>query len=104
MTPARAPPRGPRWPNGERHMQQPLLELRDLNIAFNTDRGQVRPVRDVSYSIYPGQTLAVVGESGCGKSVTALSILRLIPMPPGKVLGGQVRFEGRDLLQLPEKE
>jgi oligopeptide/dipeptide ABC transporter ATP-binding protein len=84
--------------------QQPLLELRDLNIAFNTDRGQVRPVRDVSYSIYPGQTLAVVGESGCGKSVTALSILRLIPSPPGKVLSGEVLLEGRDLLQLTERE
>src|SRR5438105_15689645 len=84
--------------------QQPLLELRNLNIAFNTDRGQVRPVRDVSFSIFPGQTLAVVGESGCGKSVTALSILRLIPSPPGKVLGGQVVFEGRDLLALPESE
>src|SRR4051812_31652906 len=85
-------------------MQQPLLELRDLNIAFNTDRGQVRPVRDVSYSIYPGQTLAVVGESGCGKSVTALSILRLIPTPPGQYLSGEVNFQGRDLLRLSEKE
>src|SRR5215218_622290 len=85
-------------------MQQPLLELRDLNIAFNTDRGQVRPVRDVSYTIYPGQTVAVVGESGCGKSVTALSILRLIPSPPGKVLGGSVTFAGRDLLSLTEKD
>jgi oligopeptide/dipeptide ABC transporter ATP-binding protein len=83
---------------------QPLLELRDLNVAFDTSRGQVRPVRDVSYSIYPGQTLAVVGESGCGKSVTALSILRLIPSPPGKVLGGQVLLEGRDLLTLSERE
>src|SRR5205085_6533603 len=83
---------------------QPLLELRDLNIAFNTDRGQIRPVRDVSYSIYPGQTLAVVGESGCGKSVTALSILRLIPTPPGKYLGGQIKLEGRDLLSLSERE
>jgi oligopeptide/dipeptide ABC transporter ATP-binding protein len=85
-------------------MAQPLLELRDLNIAFNTDRGQVRPVRDVSYTIFPGQTLAVVGESGCGKSVTALSILRLIPSPPGKVLGGSVTFGGRDLLALSEKD
>src|SRR5215212_5660021 len=82
----------------------PLLELTDLNIAFDTERGQIRPVRDVSYSIYPGQTLAVVGESGCGKSVTALSILRLIPTPPGKVLGGEIKFEGRDLLGLSEKE
>jgi oligopeptide/dipeptide ABC transporter ATP-binding protein len=84
--------------------QQPLLELKDLNVAFNTDRGQIRPVRDVSYSIYPGQTLAVVGESGCGKSVTALSILRLIPTPPGKVLSGEVLLEGRDLLKLSEPE
>src|SRR5688572_10152519 len=83
---------------------QPLLELKNLSVAFDTERGEVRPVRDVSYSIYPGQTLAVVGESGCGKSVTALSILRLIPSPPGKVLGGQVLLEGRDLLQLSENE
>ena len=85
-------------------MPQPLLELRNLNVAFNTERAQIRPVRDVSYSIYPGQTLAVVGESGCGKSVTALSILRLIPTPPGKVLSGQVLLEGRDLLTLSERE
>jgi len=85
-------------------MQAPLLELKNLNIAFETSRGDVRPVRDVSYSIYPGQTLAVVGESGCGKSVTALSILRLIPSPPGKVLSGEVLLEGRDLLKLSEAE
>ncbi len=83
---------------------QPLLEIDALNVAFDTPRGQLRPVRDVSYSIFPGQTLAVVGESGCGKSVTALSILRLIPSPPGRVLSGQVRFAGRDLLGLPEKQ
>src|SRR5579862_3829349 len=83
---------------------EPLLELKNLTIAFDTERGQIRPVQDVSLSIYPGQTLAVVGESGCGKSVTALSILRLIPMPPGKVLGGQILFEGRDLLKLSEKQ
>ena len=62
----------------------PLLEVKGLNVAFDTDRGQIRPVRDVSLSIYPGQTVALVGESGCGKSVTALSILRLIPSPPGQ--------------------
>src|SRR5687767_494507 len=83
---------------------QPLLELRDLNIAFDTDRGQVRPVRDVSFSIYPGQTVALVGESGCGKSVTSLSVLRLIPQPPGRILGGRVMLENRDLLTLSEKE
>ena len=85
-------------------MAQPLLELRNLNIAFNTERGQVRPVRDVSLSVYPGQTVALVGESGCGKSVTAMSVLRLIPSPPGKVLGGSVTFQGRDLLTLSERE
>src|ERR1700722_15236220 len=83
---------------------KPLLEIANLNVAFETSRGDIRPVRDVSFSIYPGQTLAVVGESGCGKSVTALSILRLIPSPPGKVLGGQILFEGKDLLNLPENQ
>src|SRR4051794_1047490 len=82
----------------------PLLEVKGLNIAFETSRGDVRPVRDVSFAIHPGQTVALVGESGCGKSVTAMSVLRLIPSPPGKVLGGQVLFEGRDLLALPERE
>ena len=82
----------------------PLLEVVGLNVGFETNRGLLRPVRDVSFSIYPGQTLALVGESGCGKSVTSLSILRLIPEPPGKMLSGQVFFEGRDLLQLPQRE
>src|SRR5689334_21925808 len=85
-------------------MAQPLLEVKDLNVAFDTERGQVRPVRDVSFSIFPGQTVALVGESGCGKSVTSLSILRLIPHPPGKVLGGRVLLNGRDLLALSESE
>src|SRR6187551_3406455 len=85
-------------------MPEPLLEIRNLNVAFETNRGDVRPVRDVSLSIYPGQTVAVVGESGCGKSVTAMSILRLIPSPPGKVLNGEIRFSGRDLLTLTERE
>jgi oligopeptide/dipeptide ABC transporter ATP-binding protein len=84
--------------------QQPLLEVNGLNIAFETSRGDVRPVRDVSFTIYPGQTVALVGESGCGKSVTAMSVLRLIPSPPGKVLGGSVTFQGRDLLTLSERE
>ena len=83
---------------------RPLLEIQGLNVAFETSRGDVRPVRDVSLSIFPGQTVALVGESGCGKSVTAMSILRLIPSPPGKVLGGQILFEGRDLLSLSERE
>ena len=79
---------------------QAAPEVHNLYVAFDTERGQVHPVNDVSMSIFPGQTLAVVGESGCGKSVTALSILRLIPQPPGRILGGQINFEGRDLLAL----
>src|SRR3954465_1524470 len=85
-------------------MATPLPEIKTLNPAFTAERGQLWAVRDVSFSIFPGQTLAVVGESGCGKSVTALSILRLIPSPPGNVLGGEVLFQNRDLLQLPERE
>jgi len=85
-------------------MPDPLLQVRNLSIAFGTERGQIVPVRDVSFSIEPGQMVALVGESGCGKSVTAMSILRLIPTPPGKVLGGQVMLGGRDLLQLSEKQ
>src|SRR3954467_11459022 len=83
---------------------EPLLEISNLNVAFETSRQDIRPVRDVSLTIYPGQTVAVVGESGCGKSVTAMSILRLIPSPPGKVLGGEIRFDRRDLLQLSERD
>ena len=85
-------------------VSDPLLEVKNLSVAFDTERGQIVPVRDVSFSIFPGQTVAVVGESGCGKSVTAMSILRLIPSPPGKILNGEVRFSGRDLLKLSEKE
>ena len=85
-------------------MAEPLLEIRDLNIGFDTDKGLVRPVQDLSLSIYPGQTVALVGESGCGKSVTALSILRLISQPPGRFLGGEILLNGRDLLKLPEAD
>ena len=85
-------------------MAQPLLEIKNLNVAFDTDRGQIRPVRDVSFSIYPGQTVALVGESGCGKSVTSLSILRLIPEPPGRILSGEILLNRRNLLSLSERE
>src|SRR5215212_7822854 len=85
-------------------MAQPLLEVQNLTVGFKTERGEIRAVNNASFSIYPGQTLALVGESGCGKSVTAMSILRLIPSPPGKVINGAVRFAGRDLLQLSERE
>jgi peptide/nickel transport system ATP-binding protein/oligopeptide transport system ATP-binding protein len=85
-------------------MPEPLLQVRDLNIAFETSRGDVRPVRDVNFTIFPGQTVAVVGESGCGKSVTAMSILQLLPKPPAKYLGGQILFQGRDLLRTSERD
>jgi peptide/nickel transport system ATP-binding protein len=85
-------------------MASPLLEIRDLSVAFDTEHGRIRPVQNVSFSVFPGQMMAIVGESGCGKSVTALSILRLIAMPPGRILGGQILLQGRDLLQLSERQ
>ncbi len=85
-------------------MAEPLLEIRNLSIGFDTDKGLLRPVQDLTLSIYPGQTVALVGESGCGKSVTALSILRLIPQPPGRFLSGEVVLQGHDLLSFPEAE
>lgn len=83
---------------------QPLLEIKNLSIAFETNRGLVRPVNESSLTLYPGQTVALVGESGCGKSVTAMSILRLIPSPPARVMGGEIIFNGRNLLSLSERE
>ena len=70
-----------------------LLDIRNLKTWFRTDDGTVRAVDGVSLSIWPGETLAVVGESGCGKSVTALSIMRLIRWPPGRIDGGQILFQ-----------
>jgi oligopeptide/dipeptide ABC transporter ATP-binding protein len=82
----------------------PLLSLRDLTVSFATDGGSLRAVDHVSLDVPRGRTVALVGESGCGKSVTALSILRLLPTPPARVEGGQILLEGRDLLTLPERE
>ena len=82
----------------------PLLEVRDLHTEFRTGAGLVRAVNGVSYTVDPGETVAVVGESGSGKSVGALSILRLIPDPPGKVVGGQVIFGGRDIMKFSAAE
>ena len=85
-------------------MSTPLLAIEDLQTHFFTRDGVVRAVDGVSYAVEAGETLAVVGESGCGKSVTALSILRLVPSPPGRIVGGAIRFEGVDLLQIGEGE
>ena len=79
-----------------------LLEVDDLATHFFTRDGVVRAVDGVSFRVKRGETLAIVGESGCGKSVTSLSIMRLIASPPGRIVRGRVLFEGRDLLQLPE--
>ncbi len=81
-----------------------LLELKGLQVHFDTEDGVSRAVDGVSYKLRSGETLGVVGESGCGKSVTALSILGLVPSPPGRVAGGQILFEGQDLLKLSERE
>ena len=81
-----------------------LLEIEDLRTWFFTADGVVRAVDGVSYSVKPGETLAVVGESGCGKSVTAMSILRLLPSPPARIVSGAIRFQGRDLLAADEAE
>ena len=80
-----------------------LLEIEGLKTHFFTRDGVVRAVDGVSFSVAPGETLAVVGESGCGKSVTSLSILRLIASPPGRIVEGSIRFQGQDLLALSER-
>jgi oligopeptide/dipeptide ABC transporter ATP-binding protein len=81
-----------------------LLEVRDLKTHFFTREGVVQAVDGVSFDVEKGKTLGIVGESGCGKSVTALSIMGLIPKPPAKIVGGQVLFEGKDLTQLDDKQ
>jgi oligopeptide transport system ATP-binding protein len=81
-----------------------LLEVQHLTTYFYLEAGVVKAVDDVSYDVEEGETLALVGESGCGKSVSALSMMQLIPQPPGKTIAGEVRFGGRDLLKLEENE
>jgi oligopeptide/dipeptide ABC transporter ATP-binding protein len=82
----------------------PLLSIRNLSVSFETGRGRVNAVNGVNLTVFEGQTLAVVGESGCGKSVTALSVLGLVPRPPAVYNSGQAMFEGQDLLKLSNKE
>lgn len=85
-------------------MTAPLLDIRNLHTQFLTEEGLVKAADGVSYDIYEGETLGLVGESGCGKSVSALSVMRLIPNPPGKITEGEIFFEGRDLLKLSAAE
>lgn len=80
-----------------------LLEIEDLKVQFFTSEGVVRAVDGISYNVEAGETVAIVGESGSGKSVSALAMLRLIPDPPGRIMGGKIEFDGQDLLQLDEE-
>jgi len=84
--------------------QENILEVDGLQTYFYTRGGIVKAVDDVSFQLGRGETLGIVGESGCGKSITALSILRLVPTPPGKIIGGEVRLEGRNLLECDDDE
>src|SRR5438309_11856609 len=84
-----------------RAVADPVLSIRNLAVEFVTDDGVVRAVSDISYDVYPGETLGIVGESGSGKSVSTLSILGLIPQPPGRIVSGEAIFKGRDLMRLP---
>ena len=81
-----------------------LLEVKDLHVSFHTYGGDVQAVRGVSFDLYKGETLAIVGESGSGKSVTAQTLMQLIPMPPGKITGGQILFNGTDIVSKTEKQ
>jgi oligopeptide transport system ATP-binding protein len=83
---------------------EPLLDVKNLKTQFFTQDGVVRAVDDVSFDIMPGETLGIVGESGCGKSITAMSIMRLIPSPPGKIVQGEILFKGEDIITMSDEE
>ncbi len=85
-------------------MEEKLLDVRNLKVEFQTLEGTVHALNGVSFSINPGKTLGIVGESGCGKSVSVLAVMRLIPQPPGRILSGEVHFAGCDLLRLSVPE
>lgn len=84
------------------HNSTPIIQVQNLKTYFNTDDGIAHAVDDVSFDVYPGETLGIVGESGCGKSVTALSIMRLIPEPPGIYAGGKIFYKGENVLEMPD--
>lgn len=83
-------------------MTAPILSVRNLQVRFGIAGKSMRAVDDVSFDLMPGQTLGIVGESGCGKSVTSLAVMRLLPVPPAQLVGGEVMFEGQDLMKLSE--
>ena len=85
-------------------MAEPLLSIRDLVVEFSTEDGIVQAVDGITYDLYPGETLGIVGESGSGKSVSTMSILGLIPQPPGRIVRGEAIFKGKDLLKMSKKD
>jgi oligopeptide transport system ATP-binding protein len=90
--------------NVAEHTDTPLLEVKNLQTQFFTQDGVVKAVDDVSFYIMPGETLGVVGESGSGKSITGLSLMRLVPTPPGKIVNGEVFFQGKDVLKMSDEQ
>ena len=85
-------------------MAEPILSIRDLVVEFTTEDGVVKAVDGITYDIYPGETLGIVGESGSGKSVSTMSLLGLIPQPPGRIVRGEAFFKGKDLLKVSKKQ
>jgi oligopeptide transport system ATP-binding protein len=85
-------------------LRRKILDIQDLSVSFDTYAGEIQAVRGVSFALYEGETLAIVGESGCGKSVTAKSIIRLNPEPPARFRGGHIIFDDKDITKLPEHE
>src|SRR5919199_3934879 len=83
---------------------EPVLSIRNLVVEFKTDDGIVHAVDDISYDVFPGETLGIVGESGSGKSVSQLAVLGLIPQPPGKIVSGEAYFNGKNLLKMSKRE
>src|ERR1700680_3160279 len=96
-SPSAAAPR-----SGRRGNAEVVLEVAGLQTYLFTRLGVVKAVDDVSFSVHAGETLAIVGESGCGKTMTSLSLMRLVPSPPGRIVGGSIRLSGRNLVTLPE--
>ena len=81
-----------------------VLQVKDLQTTFFTDSGEIPAVDHIDFHVKEGEILGIVGESGCGKSVTSLSIMGLVPKPPGKIVGGEILFEGKDLLKMTERQ
>ena len=84
-------------------MNEKILEVKNLSVSFNTYAGEVKALRDISFHVDRGETLAIVGESGSGKSVTVQTVMKLIPMPPGEIKGGEILFQGEDLIKVSDE-